>query len=113
RLEPLADNAWLVTLGAGLDPATNRRVHALALRIREAAPPWLVDLVPAHAALGVFYDPARCTGPAVRDWLQATAGEPAAGIPVRPRTVEIPVVYGDCFGPDLAPAAEALGLAPA
>ena len=36
RFEPLADDAWLIDLGATADTATNARVHALAARIRAA-----------------------------------------------------------------------------
>ena len=112
RLETLADDAWLVTLGAGADPATNRRVLGLAARIRAAAPEWLVDLVPAHSSLAVFFDPAHGSAARVRAWLLAMAAEPHALPTGEVRVVEVPVAYGGCFGPDLEPAAARLGLDP-
>lgn len=112
RIEPLADDAWLVTLGAGADPATNRRVHGLTARIGAAAPEWLVDLVPAHSSLAVFFDPAHGSAAGVRAWLLAMAAEPHALPTGEVRVVEVPVAYGGDFGPDLEPAAARLGLDP-
>lgn len=114
-LEPLADDAWLVRLGTRIDPDTNARVHALAAHIREVAPAWLRDLVPAYASLGVFFDLDRIDPQVVHDWLAAecsTLPYPASATTseLAARIVEIPVVYGGEFGPDLAEAAEALGM---
>ena len=115
RAEPLADDAWLVTLGAGMDPLDNRRVHALAAHIRSARPAWLVDLVPAYSSLAVFFDPACPARDQVRAWLLAMAREcddDLSADPDPPRTVELPVAYGGDFGPDLATAAATLGMEP-
>lgn len=121
RLEPLADDAWLLSFGGHVDPGLidpvlidlghNARVHALAERIRRAAPAWLRDLVPAYASLAVFFDP-ECPALEVQAWL-AAIDEDAPVVPPAARTVEIPVAYGGRFGPDLEDAAAELGLAPA
>jgi KipI family sensor histidine kinase inhibitor len=111
-IEALADDAWLLRFGDRLDPQLNAAVHAMAARIRAAGPPWLRDLVPAFASLGVFFDPA--VDPArVHEALLAFAD--AADLPATAddaRIVEIPVVYGGEFGPDLESAAGELGLTP-
>ncbi|GAA5075876.1 5-oxoprolinase subunit PxpB [Lysobacter panacisoli] len=114
-VERLADDAWLLRFGERLDPALNARVHAMAARLRRAHPPWLRDLVPAFASLGVFVDAA--TDPAhVHEALLAfamtqdvDAGNPPA---TSARIVEIPVRYGGDDGPDLESAAAELGLSP-
>ncbi|WP_119717984.1 5-oxoprolinase subunit PxpB [Cognatilysobacter tabacisoli] len=113
RIEALADDAWLVTLGTSIDAATNAAVHALAARLRGNAPPWLRDVVPAYASLAVFVDPLQIDPPAARDWV---ATHVAAGAVAAPGTggarsaIEIPVLYGGDAGPDLAAAARELGL---
>lgn len=111
-LQPLADDAWLLRFGDAIAPATLARVHALCARVRAASPPWLRDLVPAYASVGVFFDPAVADAGAVRDWLQAQCAALDAGaVAATPaRTVEIPVAYGGEFGPDLEAAAQALGI---
>jgi KipI family sensor histidine kinase inhibitor len=122
-IEPLADDAWLLRFGDRLDPELNAAVHAMAARLRAADAPWLRDLVPSFASLGVFFDPA--IDPAsVHARLQAMVEAFASGTPVahsapaapsrlvEARLVDIPVAYGDGFGPDLESAAAELGLSP-
>ena len=101
RLEPLADDAWLIHLGATAEAATNAQVHALAARIRAQSPMWLRDLVPAYASLGVFFDTDAITADAAQDWLRAQyhADTGSAAMPDS-RLVEIPVAYGNRFGED-------------
>jgi KipI family sensor histidine kinase inhibitor len=114
RVQPLSDDAWLVELGDAIDERSNAEAHALAAAIRAAAPPWLRDLVPAYASLGVFFDARSIAALAVRDWLMemwATLG--AAGVADDgARIVDIAVLYGGEAGPDLASAAVELGLTP-
>ncbi|QDH69795.1 5-oxoprolinase subunit PxpB [Marilutibacter alkalisoli] len=114
HIEPLADNAWLIELGTGIDDATLRHVHALAARLQLARPGWLLDLVPAYASLGVFFDPARAAPDAVHDWLREQLQAEAGGgrSMTTAETIEIPVAYGGEYGPDLIDAALELGLDP-
>jgi KipI family sensor histidine kinase inhibitor len=133
RLAPLGDAAVTVTLGAHVSLALNRRVHRLAAAVRTAADagtlPAVVDVVPAYAALTVFYEPLR-TGladllaalePLVAAHVRADHGdhedhdepgdEPGdAPRPPGAREHVIPVRYD---GPDLVDVARRLGLAPA
>ncbi|WP_342315218.1 5-oxoprolinase subunit PxpB [Lysobacter sp. FW306-1B-D06B] len=123
-IEPLADDAWLLRFGDTLDTGLNTAVHAMAARLRSAGLPWLRDLVPAFASLGVFFDPAM--DPAVvHARLLAMIEDDASGdgLPLPLRTgagdnsnatnlVEIPVLYGGEHGPDLESSAAELGLTP-
>ena len=114
----LADDAWLLRYGADgrgdIDDAVNARVHADAARLRAAAPAWLRDLVPAYASLAVFFDTAAIDAAQVRDWLLTylQADDDADARVAVAREIEIPVVYGGEYGPDLDSAAAELGLAP-
>lgn len=113
--EALANDAWLLRTGAAdapIDPAANARAHRIAAQLRALSPPWLRDVVPAYAAVGVFFDPDAVAAQAVRDWLLAHCTEDASEEKTDgTRIVEIPVRYGDEFGADLDDAAAALGLA--
>lgn len=114
----LADDAWLLRYAqgdaAGIDDATNARVHADAARVRAAAPEWLRDLVPAYASLAVFFDDATIDATQVRDWLlsRLSAADDAGARATAARAIDIPVVYGGEYGPDLDSAAAELGLSP-
>lgn len=116
RIAPLADDALLLHFGERIDDAINARVHALAARLRADAPRWLVDLVPAHASLAVFYDPAAFDDdpfePVVRHVRSLLAAEAPMQAATAARMVEVPVAYGGESGPDLESAAIELGLQP-
>ncbi|MEQ1511396.1 MAG: 5-oxoprolinase subunit PxpB [Lysobacteraceae bacterium] len=111
RFEALADDAWLIHLGAIPDAATNAHVHAIVARIRAAAPSWLRDIVPAYTSIGVFFD-SNIGADTARDWLrsQCLADIETTTAPSS-RIVEIPVCYGGAHGEDLDAAATALGIA--
>jgi KipI family sensor histidine kinase inhibitor len=114
-LEPLGDQALLLRWGDIADSAVNRRVHALAGRLRAAAAPWLIDCVPAYASLAVFFDSATIPGKdpmaVVAECLSALiAGEELHSGAALSRLVEIPVCYGGDYGPDLEDVASACGL---
>lgn len=113
ELEALADDAWLLRLGRGIDDGLNARVHALSARLRARAPAWLRDLVPAYASVAVFFDPLAIDAGAAREWLlaQCAQADDIDDARIAPaRTVEIAVAYGGEFGPDLDASAQALGL---
>lgn len=112
--ERLADDAWLLHFGADappIDDDANARVHRAAARIRDLAPAWLRDLVPAYASLAVFFDPDAIDAHAAERWLDAQlADDTATAIDAPARCIEIPVVYGGDYGQDLDAAATELGL---
>lgn len=114
RLLASGDSAVLVVFGDEIDPALNRRVHALAAYLRAAALPGLGEAVPGYATLLVHYDPARLDETQVRarlaQALDVLAAGPAAAAP--PRWFEIPVRYGGEAGRDLDFVAQHAGLTP-
>ena len=72
----------------------------------------MIDLAPAYATIGVFYDPTRFeiagTGQSPFDLLKTKietilAKTPRrSGTKIRQKLTDIPVCYGGEFGPDLA-----------
>lgn len=112
--EPLSDDALLLRLGDSIDVAFNAQAHAIASHLRGQAPPWLRDLVPAYASLAVFFDAQRIdhTDPHayVASVIQALSGVASASTLSEAEPIEIPVCYGDEFGPDLEEAARLCGI---
>ncbi len=119
RVEPLGDRALLLTLGEGVDPDINDRVHALVSAIRDSELQGILDLVPAYASLAVHYDPACWARPGISPYealhqeLQRLWSQVRTDRRILSRLVEIPVWYGGEFGPDLAMVAEHCGLSQA
>lgn len=106
---PLGDTGVIVKLGNGIDPKTHEHVKMLADYLQSHPFPGLVELVPAFTTVTVYYDPIRLydasNGQMPYDRVvafleQALSGLSAADVKA-PRIVEIPVCYGDEFGPDL------------
>jgi KipI family sensor histidine kinase inhibitor len=101
RLVPLGDSAILVQLGEAIDPALNRQVHALDVRLREFSLPGVIETVPAYASVLIHYDPVVLTYAQVSDWIKGESDQAEAAISRPPRRIEVPVRYGGEAGPDL------------
>jgi inhibitor of KinA len=100
RLVPLGDQAVLAYLK---DEAAAVR---FAAAVQSAAPPWLHDVVPAYASVGVYFDANAVRTTDVLRWLEALPVADTA-VSVGRRHV-VPVCYE--LGPDLAKVADHLKL---
>ncbi|HEU4629615.1 MAG TPA: 5-oxoprolinase subunit PxpB [Gemmatimonadaceae bacterium] len=117
RIAPLGDGAITVALGDAVEPALNARVHRLAAAVRAAALPGVVDVVPAYAAVTVFYEPLHHghaeLAAALAPLAEAAVRDAPAAAPTSDATSgslhRIPVRYD---GPDLAEVARRTGLTP-
>ena len=140
RIEPLGDSALLVRVGDRIDEETNVAALALADTLRAARLPGVGDVAPAYASVAVRFDidawraaddprPAHARlAQRIRELLQAlphdtqggsTDTADGDGVPATPHRllsdrvddrIEIPVCYGDAFGPDLDAVAAHAGL---
>ncbi len=100
KFVPLGDQAVLAYLPD--EPAAVR----FAAGVRSAAPPWLLDVVPAYASVGVYFDADTIRTADVLRWLDVLPVTDTA-VSVGVRHV-IPVCYE--LGPDLPQVAEQLEL---
>ncbi len=99
RISPASDHSLLVTLGAEIAPAIHREVLRLCRALDGL--PGIRNLHPGYATVLVTFDPLQCEpqslAAAIRERYAQTAALPLP----EPRTIEIPVVYGGEYGPDL------------
>ena len=120
---PLGEAGLLVRFGSEIRPDIHRCVKALADDLAAHPFPGLVETVISYTSLAVYYDPFRVrrAGAPGQDSafrivsdLLARECIPRADDSGRaaPRVVEIPVVYGGEYGPDLDFVAEHSGLSP-
>ncbi len=105
----LGDAALTIRLGDRVDLALAARVRACAERIRVAGLGAVREIVPAYAALTVFYDPARAGYAEMVGVLERLLREPAVatGREVPAHEHRIAVRYD---GPDLTDVAHRTGL---
>jgi len=90
-----------VEYGEGIAESVNRKVCSVYLVAKQNLPEGVIELIPAYRSLLIIYD-ARLTDPvklesAFMNMEQSLSEAPRPTI----KTVDIPVCYGDEFGPDL------------
>ncbi len=103
RMLVAGEQGLVVEFGNAIDPAVNARVHRLARSLAARGLEGVIETVPTYRSLLVLFDPLVLTrerlASEVEGLLTATAVEEAPG--AGGNTVELPVLYGGEFGPDL------------
>lgn len=118
----------MVELGTQIELTTHRRVQALSAYLDRQPLPGMVEYVPAFTNITIFYDSLQVIiyqeNESMQDmtWknpysfiysaLVHILDEMDDSVEYKPKTVEIPVCYGDEFGPDLEYVAHVNGLTP-
>lgn len=80
---------------------TNQVIHANVGLLKQSLLPGVRDIVPTYGSLTIVYDPNQLDYFQVEDWLLTHLSSSAEVTRKVPETVEIPVVYGGDYGPDL------------
>jgi len=110
RILPVGDAALVVEFGEEIHPDIHRRVLALDHALAADPFPGLRETVPTYRSLLVYYDPRQLSWDEARRLVaNALARNTDTPMP-EPREVEIPVVYGGEFGPDIGFVAAHTGL---
>lgn len=102
RVLPAGDAAVTVEFGEAIDPEVNDRVLAFARGVEELALSGVIETVPTYRSATVYFDPSLVDAGSLAQRFQTLAETLPPPISQGRRTVEIPVVYGGEFGPDLA-----------
>jgi KipI family sensor histidine kinase inhibitor len=95
------DKAILVELGDTIDPELNHRVRNLMLAILKARIRGITESVPTYRSLLVYYDPLEIGPKELRETLHVLVQQLEEGEFPKPKTIEIPTVYGGEYGPDV------------
>jgi inhibitor of KinA len=110
-VQPVGDTAVLLNFGSTIDPAVFDHILALEAALHAAPPPGLVETVPAYATLLIILDPlvtdAETLATAACALSAATIAAPITGT-----LHSIPMCCDADLAPDLADAADRLGLSP-
>ena len=106
----VGDTGLLAQVGDGIDRETNLLVHNLVHAIELDPPAGFIEVIPAYNCLLINYDPIKSS---INDWIEMVESHfyaPQSCIRNVPRLIEIPVCYGEDFGPDMEFVAELNGL---
>ena len=97
----MGDRSLIVELGDTISPEINRRVRELDIMLTQNHIEGLVETIPAYRSLLIIYDPLKIN----ITWLKQRIEDIQKKIEdihiPEPKTMEIPVVYGGNYGPDL------------
>ncbi|TPE46318.1 5-oxoprolinase subunit PxpB [Pontibacter mangrovi] len=117
HLCPLGDSAVVLQFGDEINLETHYRLRAVTQALEQRPFPGLVEFVPAYTTLTVYYDPWELSQHGKTDayaevvrQLEVLVELAAHFEPSPARLVELPVVYGGAYGPDLEEVATHAGL---
>lgn len=108
-IAPEGDCAVRVQFGETIDPTINSRVHGFCRAVEKAAIEGVVEWVPAYAVATVYYRPEVIGGADLIERLAGLASHAEAESQAA-SLIEIPVLYGGEWGPDLPALADRAGL---
>ena len=110
KMVPLGDSALLIQFDTHITSAAHLKVRMLATFLQDYSFPGMVEFVPAFSTVTIYYNPVKRSFKEVCSEIERIAAG-LEDIPAQsPRTVEIPVCYGEEFGPDLEFVAKHNGL---
>jgi inhibitor of KinA len=97
----MGDSALLVELGDGIAAEINDRVSALWNELESRRISGILEMVPAYRSLMIVYDPLSIALPALKNKIMAVWATMDPERSAEAEIVEVPVVYGGEYGPDL------------
>ena len=107
---PAGDQSLVIELGDAISPEINNRVHNLLHALVREGVPGVIDLVPSYRSLLVQFDPVEVSPSEMRERIEIVAQDIDERTVEQSRVVEIPVLYGGDYGPDIDFVAEHTGL---
>jgi inhibitor of KinA len=121
-IHPLGDNAVTIELGKDINLDTHKKVEMLTAFFEEHPIEWMIEYIPAFTTVTVFYNPVQIISifnegfklpyDYVCEQLKSLLSEIRVNEAIESRVIEIPVCYGNEFGPDLEYVAKSNGLTP-
>lgn len=110
---PSSDTCIMVEVGDEVNEALNRRVLSLIHALNTAKLDFIDDIVPCWTGFGVYYrleaipkNTFKSPYDYVIDQIDTVLNQSSEDIQLTSRYIEIPVLYGNEFGPDLTEVAE-------
>lgn len=127
-MDPLGDSAIVVQLGNKIELQTHKRIQVLCQYLDKHPLPGMVEYIPSFTNITIFYDGLQVNSHQGSGSLQNFEWKAPYGLiqsmlnqvlknidesgEYTPKLIEIPVCYGDEFGPDLEFVAKVNGLTP-
>ena len=108
----MGDRSLLVELGDGIEVEVNSRVRELFVSIKTDPLKGVLETIPSYRSLLLIFDPLKTTLSLLQNRIQQLLQTLDPSQLPDPRKIEIPVVYGSEYGPDLEWVAGYHGITP-
>ncbi|MFD1394294.1 5-oxoprolinase subunit PxpB [Kroppenstedtia eburnea] len=112
KIQPVGDGGLRIGFGERIDPEINREIRSFVNELERNPIPGVVEWVPTYCAVTVYYQPHRIRFRELCQQLEAIGKRRVPVTEEDARVVELPVVYGGEYGPDLESVARKNGLSP-
>jgi inhibitor of KinA len=97
----MGDRSALVELGDEISPQVNRRVRQFYVALMENPIEGFIEIVPAYRSLLIIYDPLKFDLVTIQNRME-NLNKKIEGIEIpEPKVLEVPVIYGGEYGPDM------------
>jgi inhibitor of KinA len=101
RIVPAGDAALLVEFPPRIDPVINAQAIGLAHSIKEWRADAVQDVVVGYSSVTVYFNPLDMDAAALEDRLRVAVRRLPDRIVAEGTRIDVPVCYGEEFGPDL------------
>lgn len=101
RFLPTGDLGLLVEFGDKIDPEINQKVRKMFMTLEKVAIDGVTEAVPTYRSILIFYDPSKTSFERLQQEILSIEKRLGEVTIPPPETVEIPVLYGGEYGPDL------------
>jgi KipI family sensor histidine kinase inhibitor len=112
RVEDAGENSVIAWFADQASVEVNESVVATCKNLEQSMGDTLIDLVPSYASMLVVFDPFKTHHAEVRARLYA-AFESSNTSETIAKVIELPVLYGEAYGPDIKRIAENAGISEA
>jgi inhibitor of KinA len=97
----MGDRSLLVELGDEISPQINRRVREFSIALMESSIEGIIEIVPAYRSFLIIYDPLTLTLATIKSRMEDLQKKIKEIEIPEPKTLEVPVIYGGEYGPDM------------
>ncbi len=110
RILEAGEQGLVVEMGCGIDPGVNDRVIGFYRHLANLHIPGWIEAIPSYRSILVLFVPSLLPKAVLRERLLMELERFESDSSVQVRQVDIPVVYGGLWGPDLSDVAAYAGL---
>ncbi|RYG71685.1 5-oxoprolinase subunit PxpB [Lentibacillus lipolyticus] len=111
-IQPIGDTGVKVTFKGEVAPSLNRTIRQFCSSLKKADIPGVVEWVPAYDSVTVYYEPHRIRFKEISKKMEDVHDKASDKEEMASRLLQVPVVYGGKYGPDLERVAMQNGLSP-